>query len=319
METVSCNYCASSEYSIVYQLHDLLLDRQDSKATFVKCARCGLLYQNPRPTPAEMETHYPPEYESYTHTINRKELSLLQRKVYQYGIDKRSRYVLNHKSRGHLLDVGCSTGLFLHGMQQYSNWELTGVEINPFAAEIAQKQHNLDIHVGTLEQAQFSDKSFDAITLWDVFEHLHNPSGSLIEIHRVLKDDGILIVRVPNLDSWDAKLFGRYWAGLDAPRHLYVFNRDLLTKIFDKCGFRVKEMDSNIGSYPTFVLSLRFWMVAKSVQSNLADKTINILYHPIARLITSPLFYIYGFGSRGPLIVATAVKSKIGIDARDTS
>jgi SAM-dependent methyltransferase len=206
--------------------------------------------------------------------------------------------------------VGCSTGLFLHGMQRYADWKLTGVEINPYAAERAQKQYNLNIHVGTLEQACFPDKFFDAITLWDVFEHLHDPAGSLIEIRRVLKDDGILVVRVPNLDSWDAKLFGRNWAGLDAPRHLYVFSRKMLKKIFEKNGFKIKVMDSNIGSYPTFVLSLRFWMTARRIRSYTANRIINTLYHPVARLITSPLFYLYGLASRGPLVVATAVKSE---------
>ena len=311
METVPCNLCNSTAATPMYQLSDLLLERSEVETTLVQCQICGLIYQNPRPTQDEMAQHYPPEYDSYISSgQNEQKISWLLQKAYQFGINKRVRIVTRHKMRGRLLDVGCATGTFLSGMQQQPNWELFGVEINEFAARIAHEQFGLNVFVGTLEEAYFPATYFDAVALWDVFEHLHDPAGSLNEIHRVLKQEGILILRVPNVNSWDAKIFGTTWAGLDAPRHFYVFGQDTLKQMLEANGFQIKQISCEIGSYPTFVLSVRFWLVEKEVREIIRQSILNILYHPISRLLFSPIYYLYGIGLRGPLITVIAVKRR---------
>lgn len=305
METTVCNYCGSSEHDPFRVLPDLLLDRSDVRTDLVSCRHCGLVYQNPRPTVEEMSAHYPPEYDSYAPNPVAERTPWLLRIVYDYGVRKRAQAVTRVVSSGRLLDVGCATGTFLLGMRRHSNLELFGVEISRHAAEIARSE-GLNVVTGSLEQAAFPDEHFDAITLWDVFEHLHDPAGTLEELHRILRPGGALIMRVPNLDSWDARLFGPYWAGLDAPRHTYVFRIQDLRRFLSRAGFNRLEMRCNIGSYPTFVLSVRFWLTGRGVSPRTRRWVMRMLENPAARLLTAPFFYFLNLGLRGPLVVVTA-------------
>ena len=191
-------------------------------------------------------------------------------------------------------------------MRKQGNWELYGVEPNENAAKIAQEQYNLNVKVSLLEEAEYPDRFFDVVTLWDVLEHLHDPKAQLREIYRILKPDGFIIFRVPNANSLDAKLFKQYWAGLDAPRHLYVFTFDTLNKLLTSTGFRIIDKNTNSGSYPTFLISLRFYMVCNRISKIVKQWIMKILSHPICRLLTAPLFFITSISSQGPQMVITA-------------
>ncbi len=308
MEQVACNLCKSRESLPLWTLPDLALGRHDVRATFVQCAMCGLIYQNPRPALAEMAAHYPPEYELYAPAPEGGKSSWLLRRAIGYGMAKRSRFVTRHKTSGRLLDLGCASGVFLREMQKNSNWQVTGVEINADAAQTARERYGLDVQVGTLEQVAFPEEHFDVVTLWDVLEHLHDPAATLREINRILKPGGIVVLRVPNRSSWDARIFGRYWAGWEPPRHLYVFTPETLTLLLRHAGFYAKEWSSGTGAYVTFLFSLRLWSKAQPHPSVIRDHAIAILYHPVLRLLTAPLFYLYTIGLHGPQMVTTALK-----------
>jgi SAM-dependent methyltransferase len=307
METVACNQCGSSDSEEIGCIPDLLLGRLAVTARLVRCRRCGLVYQNPRPTLAEMGQHYPAEYEPYTDYASQRQVNPLLRRAYDYGINKRCRFITRHKKNGRLLDVGCAAGTFLLGMRQQGGWEVEGVEPSVGTAELA-RRHDLKVFTGTLEEAHYPADSFDAVTMWDVLEHVHDPAGTIREIRRILKPGGVLLVRVPNLGSWDARLFGNTWAGLDAPRHLFVFTPSVLRRMLEEGGLPVIEESSKIGSYVTFVLSVRFWMTARHVQPATEARVSRLLYHPLARLASAPLFYIPSLIKRGPLLVTLAQK-----------
>lgn len=307
MEETTCNFCGGATATHYATVQDLLLERFDVAAELVACSQCGLVYQNPRPALAEMGQHYPPEYDSYVDHAVQKRNPLLQRAI-DYGFNKRCRYVTKRKTQGKLLDIGCAAGSFLLAMQRQGDWQVQGVEITPAVAQVARERHGLNVFTGTLEEAHFADASFDAVTMWDVLEHLHDPLAGLQEIGRILKPDGILVVRVPNLASWDAKLFSTAWAGLDAPRHLYIFTPQTLSALLDKAGFETLEHSCAIGSYVTFVLSVRFWLTQRAVRAATKQRLIGALYHPLARLISAPLFSLPTLFKTGPLVVTTARK-----------
>jgi len=257
-----------------------------------------------------MVAHYPSEYEPYSLAFEAQNTSWLLKRAIQYGIDKRWHYITRYKKSGRLLDIGCATGTFLRGARNHGNWDLYGVEINEHAAQVA-RMHGINVRLGTLEQSGFEDAFFDVVTLWDVLEHLHNPASTLREIYRIIKSDGILVIRVPNAISWDAKIFGRYWAGLDSPRHLYVFTPKTLDALLWANKFNPISRNSQIGAYTTFLLSVRFWNSAISKPSRIRDILIKTLYHPIMRLTSAPFFYLMGLGLRGPLMVYIATKTKV--------
>ena len=309
METVPCNLCGSNFTEDKMFVSDWLLGRPQVVARLVQCQACGLVYQNPRPTPIEMPAHYPPEYEPYTDIMALRQLPPLLRYALEYGLRKRVKFVTKYKPHGGcLLDIGCASGTFLNSMQAVKGWEVKGIEPNAQVADYARHKYGLDVSIGTLEEVSFPPTYFDCVTMWDVLEHIHDPLSTLLEVRRILKWDGILLVRVPNLASWDASLFRQTWAGLDAPRHLYVFTPDTLTAMLGQAGFKVIDLNCNIGGYVTFVLSLRFWMTARNVSLTLQKQITKTLYHPIARLVSAPLFWIPARLKKGPLMVAIAQK-----------
>jgi SAM-dependent methyltransferase len=257
-----------------------------------------------------MGEHYPPEYDSYHPQAGDGRSPWLLRKAVEYGIQKRVRFVTRHATGGRLLDIGCATGLFLHGFSKHPAWTPFGVELNSHAAQEARDRYGLDVITGTLEEARYPDGHFSAVTLWDVLEHLHDPAGSLQEIHRILAPGGILVLRVPNHASWDRRIFGKLWAGLDSPRHLFVFDPKTIKQLLKRTNFDILELSGKIGSYPTFVLSVRFWLVGNGTHPERRSRIMKVLYHPAARLVSAPFFYLSSLGLRSPLMVVTAAKGK---------
>lgn len=310
MEQTACNLCGSTNATNLYSLQDYLLNRPDVITQLVRCDQCGLVYQNPRPTLSEVGQHYPPEYESYVTGSQTQHQSWLYRQAVQYGITKRAHFVTCFKKSGRLLDIGCAAGIFLSGFlekphQPKPDWDLYGVELNEYAASKARDFYGLNVFTGTLEQAKFGDAFFDGVTLWDVLEHLHDPSSTIQEIRRILKPDGYLIMRIPNGASLDAREFGQYWAGLDAPRHLYVFTPQTIHQMLSQNGFEVVNWSGQSGSYPTYLLSMRFRQTARG-SSAWGRSLIRALSHPVVRLVSAPLFYLRSLGLSGTQMVVTA-------------
>lgn len=101
---------------------------------------------------------------------------------------------------GRLLDVGCSYGAFLQLAEQHG-WEAHGVELSAGAAEFARRERGLRVTEGALEQTSFPDAYFQAVTMWDVIEHLEDPLSTLRVIKRILAPGGILLVFTINQES----------------------------------------------------------------------------------------------------------------------
>lgn len=309
METTTCNLCGTAQWTNLFTVPDFLLGREDVQATFVKCAQCGLIYQNPRPTPEEMGRHYPSEYELFSSAPDSTNTSWMLSRAVHYGMGKRAAFVTRHKKAGRLLDVGCAIGSFMNEMRQRPDWEVEGIEVSEVASRIARERYGLPVRTGTLEQAQLPSDCFDVVTMWDVLEHVHDPKATLREVRRILKPSGVLVARVPNASGWDARIFGRYWAGFEPPRHLYVFTPRVLGKILSDCALTPSDWSSGTAAYTTFLLSLRFWARRHKVDDLRLDARISLLYHPLMRLLSAPVFYLLGLGVRGPQVVVTAFKN----------
>lgn len=136
-----------------------------------------------------------------------------------------------------VLDFGAGTGDFL-ATAQSAGIEVAGIEPNRAARHLA-KQKGIALHEN-LEA--LTKKSFDAITLWHVLEHVPNLDEQITQLKALLKDEGCMVIAVPNFKSFDAKHYGGYWAAYDVPRHLWHFSQSAISKIFDRYGMVVKEI-----------------------------------------------------------------------------
>lgn len=298
MEWTTCNLCGSDQTDLYYEGRDRQLGGTE-RFRLVRCRQCGLIYLNPRPSRDEIGRYYPDNYEPFIRFSCDRSGPLARWSHTRY-LDKRCKAVMGWKSLGHLLDVGCATGEFLARMMEYG-WQVQGVELSPTAAETARREYGLDVLTGDLAQAQFPDCYFDVVTLWDVLEHLYDPLAELVEISRLLKDDGLLVIELPNIRSFDAALFGPYWIGLDMPRHLYVFPPAPLEAMLKQAGFQIVSQRCSSGGYGAFVLSLKFWTEEQPFKW-LNSLTTRLSKGLVLHLLLLPYIYLaYALG-RGPEI-----------------
>lgn len=137
---------------------------------------------------------------------------------------------------GRLLDVGCGNGEFLRRMR-HAGWRVSGTEVDPMAAALA-SHDGIDVFVGDLESAAFADQQFDAITMNHVIEHLPDTIGTLRTCRRILKPGGLLWIATPNLNAIGFRIYGKSWRGLEAPRHLVLFEPETLVGAVRQAGFR---------------------------------------------------------------------------------
>lgn len=217
----------------------------------MRCTKCGCIMLDPQPSMAEVAKYYPSTYHAYARynpNTRKERFAIAMYKQYfgQSGniLSKLLFLPFKHLLRGthiipggKILDVGCGNGSFLTKMQ-LAGMDAYGVEFSPDGAKEAQRR-GLKVKCGTLEQQKYPSNFFDVITLNHVYEHVPDPLGTLKELKRILKPDGRVIIAVPNARSLAAKLFGRFWASLDAPRHLSIHTPHTMRVAAEKAGMDI--------------------------------------------------------------------------------
>jgi 2-polyprenyl-3-methyl-5-hydroxy-6-metoxy-1,4-benzoquinol methylase len=133
------------------------------------------------------------------------------------------------------LDVGCGSGGFLLHAQQ-AGWNAIGGDPDKAAVEQANRQ-GLKVSQGDLKPFADQQHIFDYISLCHVIEHVHDPVADIKNCYRLLKPGGELWIETPNINSAGYKKFGRNWRGIEAPRHLIIFNHNSLRQALLDAGF----------------------------------------------------------------------------------
>lgn len=145
-----------------------------------------------------------------------------------------------HQGRpGDILDIGCGDGIFLQNMRK-RGWKIYGTELAGATFIRASSIEGIDlVQSGESPNLPWPDASMDAITIWHALEHIANPVELIRECRRVLKNEGFLIVEVPNVASLQARLFKSSWFHLDPPRHITQFSRRGLHALLERSGMPV--------------------------------------------------------------------------------
>ena len=144
---------------------------------------------------------------------------------------------------GRVLDMGCGMGFFLSGIRK--GWKKHGVEISSYAADYA--KHWGEIFVGALHQATFPDGYFDLIVMHHVIEHIETPEDTLIETHRILAENGHLIMATPDFDSGCARHFGDNYRLLHDNTHISLFTNESMHRFLRDHDFIIDRVE-----YPFF-------------------------------------------------------------------
>ena len=240
------------------QKTEVIFWREKNNFKLYKCKNCGLIFVFPQP--AENETIYSEDYFcgkgkfGYADYDKDKEA---MRPIFEKYLKLMEKY---SPEKGNLLDVGAATGFFLK-IAEMRNWKVYGVEISEYAAAEARKK-GLNVFTGKLENAYFQKDSFDAVTFWDVFEHLPQPEQTLKIVFNLLKPKGLLAINLPDSGSLYAKITGKRWHAFVPPEHLFYFNKKNLESLLGRGGFEVLE-SKRIGkkfTLPYLIQILSSWL-----------------------------------------------------------
>lgn len=235
---MNCPLChATSQFA--FRVSDVFYKFTDYEAELHKCTDCGVLFQVPLPDRNQAAQFYGSGY--WQETKPSGLVSSLQRVYVRFlmradlmGWVQRMRL----KPQARVVDVGCSRGDWLLEMRA-RGLETQGVEGDLRAVQHARDVHKLNVIHSDLEDWCPEPQSIDAITCFHVLEHLTDPKGFLLLCHQALRQPGVLLIRVPNIDSWQGKWFKEGWKGLEPPRHLINFTPKALLGLLDECGFEI--------------------------------------------------------------------------------
>jgi len=199
----------------------------------LRCPGCDLVFVGERNIPQEL---YDQAYEpgSVYHRWYHGEAARVGARAYHVAWAWRKFFGLTETgARGKLLDIGCATGVFMTAARD-RGWTIEGVEVQAEAAEVAREVTKVAVHTGTLEHAKYPNASFDAVTSWEVLEHVPDPVSFAREIWRVLKPGGVWALSTPNWRSPWERATKDYWRR--PPFHLTYWSRDPLRRMLRELG-----------------------------------------------------------------------------------
>jgi 2-polyprenyl-3-methyl-5-hydroxy-6-metoxy-1,4-benzoquinol methylase len=223
------------------------------------CSVCGLRMTWPQPEAPEIGRYYASAaYISHSDTRTGL-INKLYHSAREWMLKRKVKWVTlgSGKSSGKLLDVGAGTGHFAQYMQNHG-WEVVALEPDSSARKVGAEK--LQINILPLEElANQSPSTYDVITLWHVLEHVHDIGGYIDQFHSILKEDGTLIIAVPNYTSQDASHYGFKWAAYDVPRHLWHFSPESMQQLQSHHGFIIqKKLDMPLDAFYVSMLSEKY-------------------------------------------------------------
>lgn len=240
MHDVACDFCGGTEADILHTPRRPVEDvaallavssNVSGTQTVVRCRGCGLVRVSPRIDATALGVAVQgAESGDYLSQVEQRE------RTFGHSLDLLEGVQVQGGGK-RILDVGCASGNFLR-VAAARGWEARGVEPNESLATFARERYGLDVHCGVLADVPDGPATLDAITFWDVLEHVTDPDAHIRMAARLLKPGGLLAVNYPNYDSVFARILGDRWWYM-VPVHLHYFTPAVLRRQFERHGLEV--------------------------------------------------------------------------------
>ncbi len=256
-----CPHCSSEDLLFLFQAPDRLAGKPGI-FYLEKCARCGLIFQNPRVKQENIAFYYDsapyislpiaqaePRKFGFQQWIKTKTLTehfyypLAKKNLLFYFLTFPFKRFLkikafpNFQPQGKLLEIGCSNGEFLAELKSLG-WRAKGVEMSRASSDFGRSIRGLDIENKKIEECRFNFQEFDAIVMLMVLEHLYQPFDALKRITSWLKKEGQLIFSIPYFQGFEFQWFKSYAYGLQTPTHITFFTKKIIKDYLKKLGYR---------------------------------------------------------------------------------
>ncbi len=215
----TCIYCLQHDYEEKYPTKGIF----DTSYMICQCRACKAFFLAPAPDAEEIARAYDVDYYGRKSEKFIRFVENLVDVFRTYRSYELSRYIPNHSK---VLDIGCGNGRSLLLLKKFGDFELHGTELPGKSASRAKQIDEIRLKLGNIDFDEYPENYFDAVTMYQVFEHLDKPHKTLDVIDRIIKPGGVLILSFPNIKSFQSRLFKGRWFHLDPPRHLFLFKPD---------------------------------------------------------------------------------------------
>lgn len=233
VETRVCPACSSSESVLMFH---------KAGGSYVGCEDCRMVFLNPVLTDEALREHYATNHGVQAEIV--EEDSGFYTRIYERGLQLIAKET---DRRGLIFDFGCSAGFFLD-VAKRTGWQGTwGVELNRSEFDAA-KQKGHTVYNQPIEQLEF-DGRFDAITLWDAFEHLKDGAFFLRLFKGLLADDGVLFLQIPNSSALAARIMQEKCNMFDGLEHVNLYGPETIRRLASDNGYETRQIETVISEF----------------------------------------------------------------------
>lgn len=268
-ETVNCPCCGSANYETYIENAKEFYNNLPEFFNVVRCSDCDFIFTNPRPTKETISFFYPDTAGYYqpvernkptTHSFRKNLSNAVLKHCFNYQLQTSCGPAVAHFLKllmakrialmhippfvpgGRLLDIGCAWGNYLAQMRDL-NWDVYGTEINEKAVKYASEElHLKNVRHGFFEDVAWETEFFDVVNMHMVLEHLHQPLQSLKIVNSVMKPKATLMLSVPDISGFEARIYKDKAYTLHVPQHLNHFSPKTVTSFLNKAGFTIEKI-----------------------------------------------------------------------------
>lgn len=310
LQNSSCLVCGSKVAVELQNLFDMRFGIE-GEHSIGRCEGCGIGQMVPLPSAERLKILYERHYnfggEKDTAYTGFREYFLTS-VFYRFwlAIDGDISFH-SQRGSGRLLDVGCNEG---RGLRIYNEhgFLAEGLELNERATARARGE---GFQVFTDRIEEFRPKNhYDVVILSNVLEHSLQPVEMLSHVARILKPGGQVWVSCPNVESWQRKVFGRFWINWHVPFHIVHFSQRILMNVLEKTGFEIEETRCESPAlWFTYSLIVRLFAKPGQPTKQLHNPLLVASLLVLVRCLLFPLLWVGNRAGRGDCLVVVARKT----------
>ena len=223
-DAIACPICDGTEFEALFE---------KKGAPIVQCLLCRLMLMKPRsPFSADPSIATADYSHGYLNKADKKR-ARCRRWVH--------RVMRRFVPSGRWLDVGCSVGCVVAAAEE-AGFEAFGIEPEAAAVDYSRMALGLaNLVCGTLDTQRYPARYFDVISLYDVLPHVADLNSTVAELARVLKPDGVIEIRTPDVGHWRISPTLDNWKEIKPSEHLVYFSAGTLQQLFARHRLRLRE------------------------------------------------------------------------------
>lgn len=269
-----CPYCHGCSIAFV-ESTDYNRGTTSARFRYFRCMQCGLVFMSP--LPADMRTFYAGGYDPIPS-------SLAELKAIAADETYRMAPILRYKTGGRLLEIGPWRGVFCCNAHDHG-FAVSAIEMDQNCVSFLRNTLGIraiqsDDPAEALSELNNQGESFDVIAMWHSMEHLPRPWAVVERCASLLAPGGLLLIAIPNIESYEYSVLKGRWRHLDTPRHLFFYPVGSLVNLCQENGLDLLELKTD-GALNE-LLALDTWRkVAHSIlpRWSFVEPVHKLLYH----------------------------------------